>query len=229
MLKTRHDNPKRLDLSSRVTQKALRVVSRASNLASPVDYNITASAEHKFLWFRVAKVGTRTIFARMNDQDVSFDLESPYRIRYSPKAYADYFKFAFVRNPWDRIVSCWHNKVIDSNNMRFSEEEHRKMQDFSRFVDWAADVGVHGRNAHIIAQSRLIDLNNCDYLGRMETFDEDLAHVFRAIGLENASRVSRNQTKSRKSYGEYYDSGLIEKVAEIYRKDIQLFGYEYSG
>jgi len=211
-----------------VTQKALRVVSRASTLASPVDYNITTSAERKFLWFRVAKVGTRTIFARMNDQGVNFDLESPFRIRYSPRAHADYFKFGFVRNPWDRIVSCWHNKVCEQNYFRFSEDEYRKMQDFPRFVDWAADVGVHGRNAHIIAQSRLIDLNNCDYIGRMETFEEDLAHVFQSIGLENTSRVTRNQTKTRKSYGEYYDRQLIDKVADIYRKDIQVFGYEYS-
>lgn len=205
------------------------MVSRAATLASPVDYNITASSEHKFLWFRVAKVGTRTIFARMRDQNVNFDLESPFRIRYSPKAYSDYFKFAFVRNPWDRIVSCWHNKVIEANRFRFSEEKHHKMQDFSCFVDWAADVGAHGRNPHIMPQSKLIDLNNCDFVGRMENFEDDLDRVFQCIGLTNTSRASLNQTQNRKSYEEYFTPRLIEKVGEIYRKDAQLFGYEYMG
>ena len=39
--------------------------------------------------------------------------------------------------------------------------------------------------------------------------------------------VRKNVTSNKKPYQEYYDEHLVKKVAQIYRKDIQIFGYQF--
>lgn len=118
-MRTSASNPTALTMASRVTQKALRLAAKVPLLPSTRKYNLSISNKYKFIWFRVAKVGTRTIFSRLADDGLTLDLESPYGIHYIPKLYGEYFKFAFVRNPWDRLVSCWQNKVVQMNYFKF--------------------------------------------------------------------------------------------------------------
>ncbi|MGD9801198.1 MAG: sulfotransferase family 2 domain-containing protein, partial [Parvularculaceae bacterium] len=80
---------------------------------------------------------------------------------------------------------------------------------------------------HLALQSSLIDLNNVDFVGRMERFDDDLSVVFQKVGLELSAIDRKNVSAARTSYRDYYDARTVEKAREIYRKDISLFGYEF--
>jgi hypothetical protein len=155
-------------------------------------------------------------------------MERAGRIHYPVRLYADYFKFAFVRNPWSRLVSCWQNKVVDSNvEFNFGAAELKRMQDFEAFVDFVASLDINKCNSHLRLQTVLIDLNNIDYLGRMETFGDDVNHIFRILGLNEKQVVPKNVTSNSKPYQDYYSQDLAAKVAQIYRKDIQMFGYRF--
>jgi hypothetical protein len=155
-------------------------------------------------------------------------MERAGRIHYPVKLYADYFKFAFVRNPWGRLISCWQNKVIDSNvEFDFDASELKRMQNFEAFVDFVANLDIDKCNSHLRSQTALIDLNNIDYLGRMETFGDDVNYIFRKLGLHEKEVVPKNVTSNRKPYQDYYSQDLAAKVAQIYRKDIQIFGYRF--
>lgn len=193
-------------------------------------YNITLSHSQKFVWYRVAKVGTRTIFNHLKDSGVPLDVEHASWLHYPVKSFEDYFKFAFVRNPWDRVVSCWRNKVSKSANKNFfqlPESKAKTLQTFEGFVDFLSTVDIKNCDRHIRAQSALIDLNSVDYIGRMETFNDDVDYVFKKLKLPEKEMVSRNVTSSETSYKQYYSDDLASKVAKIYRKDIQVFGYEF--
>ena len=210
---------------SKVRQLASRFVAER-----PKDrYNITASSEKRFLWYRVAKVGTRTIYNRLLENEVELSIKQSFAYEFDPEEFRDYFKFAFVRNPWDRLVSCWLNKVVEFNRMKFSPEDHARMQDFAQFVDWVEREGIHGTNIHIRSQSSLIDLNHCDFFGRMENFEEDLQRVFARVDVHTKNRSVRNRSSNRKPYTDYYTSDLVDRVAELYSKDVQLFGYRFDG
>lgn len=207
-------------------------------------YNITASQKGKFLWYRVAKVGTRTIYNRLKENGADLSIDHSFALAYDAQQYSDYFQFAFVRNPWDRLVSCWQNKIVSrgsfdnapwlqrlsrKKSLEISESDFEKLQDFPRFVDWIEQHRIGEVEIHVRPQSALIDLNNCDFFGRMESFEDDLAHVFERIGLRTDNRTVRNQTSGRKRYQDYYTPELADRVGALYNKDVQLFGYHFDG
>lgn len=226
-MKTVPENPALLALKSRVFQKYYRGVNRIPYMPSQYNYNITVCKNHKFLWYRVAKVCTRTILHHFKEKDVCLDAEHPSFIHYSPRNFDGYFKFAFVRNPWDRLVSCWFNKVIRMNYFHFNKPKLEKMKCFSNFVHFVSKLDIENCDRHLCLQSRLIDLNNIDFLGRFENFKEDFLYVCQRLDIPAGPVKERNVSAGKKKYSEYYDDVLIEKVSQIYQKDIQLFGYYF--
>lgn len=188
---------------------------------------MTICHKRKFIWFRVAKVATRTILNHLKESDVFLDVEHPFQLHYPVNAYDNYFKFAFVRNPWDRLASCWRDKVIKQNHFQFAQSELEKMKSFKNFVNYVYDQDVGNCDVHIRSQSELIDLNKIDYLGRIETFNKDAGVIFHKLGLPEKEISRWNVTSQKMPYQEYYDEQLAEKVSHIYQRDIQIFGYHY--
>ncbi|AFT68011.1 sulfotransferase family protein [Cycloclasticus sp. P1] len=195
----------------------------------PNKYTVTISDKSKFVWYQVAKVGTRTILNTLKDSGVSLSREDAYKNYISPRKYKDYYKFAFIRNPYDRLVSCWLNKVYRRKDNRFkaSDEIWPAMQTFSGFIDFVETLDLDTCDDHIRSQSSLIDLSSIDFIGRMESFEEDLDEVFKLIGVNHQTLTIKNVTKSRKDYQAYYTDTDIERVFQLYKKDIRLFGYDF--
>ncbi|MFK7983614.1 MAG: sulfotransferase family 2 domain-containing protein [Saprospiraceae bacterium] len=201
---------------------------RFKKLPSDQSYNISISHQKKLIWYRVAKVSSRTIFDVLKRASVVLDAEHPMWCHYPANDYNGYFRFAFVRNPWDRLVSCWLNKVVKANYYQFSEEKLIAMQDFKNFVGYVAQIDVKTcDDAHIRLQASMIDLNHVDFVGRFERFEVDFRKVLDILGIDEIEISKKNASKNRKSYHTYYDEKTKEKVAEIYKKDIQIFNYQF--
>ncbi|KHD08080.1 hypothetical protein PN36_16185 [Candidatus Thiomargarita nelsonii] len=227
-IRTESDNPKQLDTSSQQLQQTLKKKRTERLMPSSHQYDVTISEAKKFIWFRVPKVASRTIYDHLREQVMPLECEHPSRIDYPVNLYKNYFKFAFVRNPWDRLVSCWYNKVIDDNAFKFNETEHANLQQFEYFVNYVASLNIENCDPHFRLQSRLIDLNWIDYIGRFENFEEDYSLVCQKLGLSLNHLTHRNpSSKTKKHYREFYTKALRDKVYKIYLKDIQTFGYQF--
>jgi hypothetical protein len=63
-----------------------------------------------------------------------------------------------------------------------------------------------------------------DLVGRLETFDTDLARIREATGLPDVPCPARNRTKRD---GSLFDGRpeLLRKVCDIYATDLELYGY----
>ena len=227
-MKTLPEKPTEFDTISKVAELCYRVLNKLPFLPCSYRYNITVCHAKRFIWFRVAKAGSATIYHALSEGNVILDAESPYDIFYPVRAYQDYFKFAFVRNPWERLVSCWRNKVVDNNHFDFSGAELTEMRDFSNFVDFVSGLNTENCDPHLRLQCRLIDLNQIDYLGRLESIDRDLFEIFRILDIPLVDIPRKNVSSGNNPYWHYYDNELVEKVYQIYHRDIQIFGYDYQ-
>ena len=228
VFRTRPGNRRRLVPPAEAALDRLAAAGEQSGWLSPLAYNLTISHSHRFVWFRVAKVATRTIRHHFESHDVVLDVDHAMRVRYPLTSFADYFAFGFVRDPLDRFVSAWHDKVVNANYYAFDEPTHQRMQRVEEFALWTAThdlAAVPGTDQHLTLQSRMIDLNRVDFVGRLETFDRDFAEVCERVGAPAGPTAPQNQTAPGGR-----DRGVSEElrdlVARMYRRDYQVFGYD---
>lgn len=193
----------------------------ARKVVSP-GYNITASDTHKFVWFRVAKAGTRSIL-RILQENTKLSVDA-YGIPFRPSRYADYFKFAFVRNPWDRVVSTYCNKVLTRKHLPFQACYGKS---FDYFVDFIDKQDLVNTDVHIMLQTKLIPLNFVDFIGRFEQFTDDLQVVLQVIGLEGID-IPHINASTHSHYSHYYSERTKKIIGKKYKADIDAFDYAFE-
>jgi hypothetical protein len=191
-------------------------------------YNLTIGAQPRFIWFRNAKVATRSTLKFLDEAGVRFDARQVFGCYYPPSCYSDHYKFAFVRNPWDRLVSGWLDKVARprAHPIPFAAQL-KSGATFRDFVEHCASADLDTCDHHFRRQCRLIDLNHIDFIGRLEHYEDDLVEVARTLGLPVSSIPRKNVSESRQQYRAYYDEDTRELVARLYSVDIQMFGYSF--
>jgi len=138
------------------------------------------------------------------------------------------FKFAFVRNPWDRVVSHYHYRV--KTNQTGLGDGHLSFRDWviavyrdrdCRYLDqpmmfqpqwaWISDV-----------EGRLM----LDFVGRFESLESDLREVSKRVA--QPIRLPHLKRSERVNYTGYYDDETRRLVAEAFHVDIVKFGYEFG-
>lgn len=227
-MRTMKNRPTKLDRPSLAGQFLFRQFRKFPFFPSDRKYRLTVSKAQKFVWFRVPKVCSRTIYQLLKESaDLSID--HSINIYYPVEEFAGYFKFAFVRNPWDWMVAVWHGLVVDRNYLGLAADEHNRMRSsFDAFIDWVGRQDFASSDHHIRPQTSFIDLNNVDYLGRYETFASDLDKVFRCIHLPLNGVPRINRSSRCMNYRSYYTAAMAAKVGDIYRKDVQLLNYRFD-
>jgi hypothetical protein len=174
-------------------------------------------------------------------QEINFDVE---RICKLPDDHGDCFKFAFVRNPWGRIVSTYENKIklqwenrefAKLPNIKYRIEFYEKFKNcsFSEFIKWMHTNGTM-HDQHTYPQSNLLPFNNLNFLGKYEFLETDFEKLCKKIkiefnGLPHENSSNRDYFKPLHThYTEYYDEETKSIVAEMYSNDIEYFNYKFG-
>lgn len=188
-------------------------------------HRVTVVDSPPLIWYQVAKVGTRSIKAQFKANQIVgkeryFAWEASFRYRH-------HLAFAFVRNPWDRLVSAWHDKVGKRDYFGFGEE--RSMMTFPRFIDYVETLDLTWCDVHLRRQTALIDLDRIGFLGTLENFDDDAHALFTQAGLTYRPEIRKNVTTAREDFRSYYTDDDAARVARLYAADIRTFGYSFDG
>jgi hypothetical protein len=182
-------------------------------------YFVSYCFKHKALWYRVYKVGTRTIDQRIKD-DANGNYIYSSAVGYRHQMYSDFFKFAFVRNPVDRFVSGWKDKVLNQNYYNFNPSKHEEMKDLDHFITWVEQFDLEHCDEHLRAQYAIIDTNHVDFIGRFERFEDDFKIVADRIGLKDYSMEKLNASGSKQLT---IASETEQRIIRLYEKDARLF------
>jgi hypothetical protein len=130
------------------------------------------------------------------------------------------FKFAFVRNPFARVLSAYMDKAP-------KKAPTHAQASFAAFCHYLADGGIN-ENPHWSPQVALFLLPSeaFDFLGRVERFDDDLAHAMKQIGAAiEPVRYSENPTGADLRLASAYDAESRQIVTKLYSADFETFGY----
>lgn len=158
--------------------------------------------------------------------------------------YPGLFSFAFVRNPWDRLVSCYRDKILlevegfTSSTIRpgianclAGFDEFWPGMSFTEFIDAVASVPDEFADAHFRSQHTFIVNRSSnvaiDFLGRYESLNNDLARVQKLANLPELKLPRLQAASTRVRYREFYTRRSRERVAERFQTDIGLLGYEF--
>ncbi|MEM8831706.1 MAG: sulfotransferase family 2 domain-containing protein [Cyanobacteria bacterium P01_G01_bin.19] len=148
--------------------------------------------------------------------------------------FKDYFKFCFVRNPWERLVSEW---MWRTNNVpRYSIHRYFRLSLKSFFLkvpNWRGIAGSRIRR-HVMPQYHFIYDDEgkllVDYVARFENLKSDFDRICDRLGLDRTALTWTNSSQEkteRKDYRAYYDDETYQMVKDFYIKDIEYFGYEF--
>lgn len=220
------------------------------------------SIEHVFLDLLDLKWQTRApLLLRHNDRPelgppnlAHLKADEYVQFKYLTKEmFEEYFKFAFVRNPWSRMVSIYkylgYNQKCHFKAFLLGEFKNKILRDKYWFVCPQSDF-IYSDNRKLLV----------DYVGRFENLQNDFDFVCKEIGLpltqlplvnEHNRKATNHILSSTRStlkemiknflcihkirkipdynnYQKYYDKESIDFVSQLYQKDIELFGYDFE-
>jgi hypothetical protein len=150
------------------------------------------------------------------------------------------WRFAFVRNPWDRLVSCYSEKIReDGDSENFVDGISKVLvpygvfrggMTFDAFVDATIAIPDEKADPHWRSQYTFLvdrfDRLAMDFVGRFESFDDDVRRV--ADRLHSNIRPPHLLASKRMSYPDYYTARTRHLVSRRYARDIATFGYAFD-
>ncbi|HVS35446.1 MAG TPA: sulfotransferase family 2 domain-containing protein, partial [Gemmataceae bacterium] len=128
------------------------------------------------------------------------------------EAFQRYFKFAFVRNPWDWQVSWYH--FLRQTLSHPLHAVASRMRDFEEFLMWRLENDRQLQKSFVTdPQGRLL----VDFLGRFENLEQDFRMACSRIGLR--VRLPHCNRSRHRDYRWYYTDRTRELVELAWAED----------
>ncbi|MEM9636068.1 MAG: sulfotransferase family 2 domain-containing protein [Pseudomonadota bacterium] len=155
-----------------------------------------------------------------------------YLALYGARRFDAMFKFAIVRNPWDRVVSAYHFMQaggLTETDRAFSEAHMQGFADINDFVERGLPRPEIRHWTHFKPQMLFLrdprtgDIG-VDALGRFETLAADYDRIAARLGIDRPL-PHRNKGRARPRTGPGLSASAIARIDEFYAEDAAALGY----
>ncbi len=183
---------------------------------------------YNFIFVRIPKVASSSIRNALR----FYSDGRPRKIRTTlkdikrTKAYHRCEKFAFVRNPYDRLVSYYfyHEDVYKRRG------KSAKWKNFEEFISMKYD-----QNYWQFKQLNWITDDNgkmlCDYIGYFEDLNSEFKAVCDVFELrpQQLNFINRGKKRNGRLYQQFYNTKTFDMVTDICKDDLETLGYDFDG
>ncbi|WP_062464892.1 sulfotransferase family 2 domain-containing protein [Demequina soli] len=209
-----------------------------------MEWRITVWDEPRLVYVAVAKVANTAVKAALLEsyvedtrwrnphaEDMPYKTAEPGELA---TTYADHTVFSVVRNPYDRLVSFWADKIVGVGwYRRLGALGFTRNQSFAEaaavacgLADDVTDPHAQSQVARLKADSGLLLPTE---LIRFERIDEDwtrLQELAAQAGARPLKSLTPRRVSQRDAWQDYYTDEVAAIVAERYREDFDLLGYD---
>ena len=168
------------------------------------EHNFIPDHNYRFLYCPIPKIASssfQSLISRLNSQNnVQKKVNYLYHCKYNLSLYnykereavkilkdPSYFKFVFVRNPWERLLSAYLNKFIRKQNLEFFVKEvvtnvyrqkgltvdWEKSITFQQFLEYLSKTRDEKLNEHWKPQYLFLRTTKFDFIGKLENIEKD--------------------------------------------------------
>ena len=206
--------------------------------------SVIVSHRHRFIFFAVPRTGTHAVrgalepllgeddwqqqaltaqnrlpvpaLARLEHGHISLRQAQAWL----PEAmWRSYFKFAFVRNPYDRFVSV--GAMLHKRNLGYAGNEADFLKRALHMPQFRERVLVRPQVELLTDATGDVGM---DFTGRYETLQASFDEACRRIGLPEGA-LQRTNAAAHRPFAACYDDELLQAVTDFYRTDFERFGY----
>jgi dermatan 4-sulfotransferase 1 len=152
---------------------------------------------------------------------------------------SSHFSFSFVRNPFDRLVSAFNNKLIENDHISTAMQRMglERGMPFRRFLEVVSTTADADLDVHLLPQSSILCVEGIPvpkFIGKMEAMGEhwqSLRQRMRQSGLPALGKLpAKNVRRTGDSDLSHYfsDDHLITLARDRYRQDVEVFYGEHQ-
>ena len=211
--------------------RELRLISQ-----NPNAHSIQPFLETKSLFVHIPKtagisVGVSLYGRKTGDHRTMAD----YELCFTKAEFQSLYKFTFVRNPWDRLLSAYSYMKLGGRNKEdhdWSVKNLSAYESFDQFVkEWVNEENIRS-GLHFRPQHEFLRLKDgplpVDFIGHFETIAADYDRIRSKIGTGSELAEMNKTAKKPKDYRQSYSAESKKIVGHVYQKDVELFGYVFD-
>lgn len=146
-----------------------------------------------------------------------------------------YFRFAFVRNPFSRLVSCYKNKI------NLSPKKASKAlliypgiyphMPFKEFILAISKIPRKKMEGHFALETDYLftkdGKSKVDFIGKFENLEKDMKKLYKKLKIINPPKLEFLNSTKKDNYKNYYTPELIRIVEKKYALDLKNFNYTF--
>jgi hypothetical protein len=196
----------------------------------------------KILFVHVPKNAGSSVYRALGrDRSTHAELQW-YKDNLNPFVYKAIYKFAFVRNPFDRFLSLYnyarmeqsmhHSSVCPDSALHGKHRDYDKLKNASLYE--CAQMLQAGQLEHDEyynqwrPQHVWLDVDRgegVNFIGRFEKISEDFSKI--AINIGARHQISKTNESKRVNYRDEFDERTRAVVQDYYKEDLKRFGYRF--